>query len=392
MTSAAVRSAVRDSVRENKLVYALWSFGFLGVAGVMLSGWQGPIANRDFISFWVAGKLATAGHAVQSYDPETLRAAAKSLAGTTAKAAFPYPPQMLLLAVPLSLLPLKISFFVWNAFSAALFYLAARHYVPTGVPRVIVLLTPSAVASVSYGQVGLFYGALWLFAFRGSALAAAMLTFKPHLGALVAFEMIRRRRVVQTCLIAGALIGLSALVFGVEAWRASVLGAVNNQVKFIVTGEFSGWYHLMTTPYLGFGVVGWLLSACTAAFLLFRNFNVFTAATAVFLISPYGFSYDMTVVCLGFGFLLFERWRSMPAWQCLVCGLAFLSPMLVWLGTWIVPPVLLLGLYVQTIQLPTRAFNGRKWLGRPTEGTERRDKAPNPVRSRFAEDRRGSGQ
>jgi hypothetical protein len=91
------------------------------------------------------------------------------------------------------------------------------------------------------------------------------------------------------------------------------------------------------------------LFAIAAALLLRRNFHVFSAATATFLISPYGFHYDMTVVSLGFGLLLYERWEAMPVWQRLTCVLAFLSPGLVAVGTWLVPPLLLAGLYVQCL-------------------------------------------
>ena len=340
-----------SATKRNGLVYALWCFGGLAASALMFKGWQGAIANRDFVSLWVAGKLATSGHAAQAYDLAALRAAAHSLAGTTFNIAFPYPPHILFIAVPLSLLPLKFSFFLWQATSAALFYVAARPYVPKKLPRALVLLTPAAVINVTFGQVGFFYGALWLFAFAGSSVAAALLTFKPHLGVLIAAEVARRRHLLFTCLLAGSIICLSAMVFGLDAWRASILGAVSQQIGLLSSTDVLKWYYQMTTPYLGYGLIGWVAFAAAAVLLLVRNFNVFSAATAAFLIAPYGFHYDMTVVCLGFGILLFERWRSMPPWQTLACALAFLSPVLVSVGTWVVPPLLLAGLYIQCIQV-----------------------------------------
>ena len=104
----------------------------------------------------------------------------------------------------------------------------------------------------------------------------------------------------------------------------------------------------MTSPYLAYGLIGWLLFACAAITLLFRRFDVFTAATAAFLITPYGFHYDMTVVCFGFGLLLFNSWRKMPAWQTFVCAMAFLVPLIIAVGSWLASPILLAGLYVQT--------------------------------------------
>jgi hypothetical protein len=221
--------------------------------------------------------------------------------------------------------------------------------VPKDFPAILTVLTPAALINVAFGQVGLFYGALWLFAFGGSTIAAAMLTFKPHLGFLVAVEVIRKRRLVRTSVVTAALILLSLVVFGPHAWSASLFGAATKQVEMLSSGQMTKWPTQMTTPLIAYGIAGWALFAIAAAFLLSRNFNVFSAATATFLIAPYGFHYDMTVVCLGFGVLLFERWEEMSAWQRLVCMLAFLSPGLVAVGTWLIPPLLLAGLHVQCL-------------------------------------------
>ena len=331
------------------IVLALWLLGMVLGASVGIAGWNAPLADRDFASFWVAGKLASRGHAALAYDLGGLRATAAQWLGTSVKIAFPYPPHSLLFAVPLSVIPYKVSFCLWQSVSALLFYFAARSHVPKGFPAVLVVFTPAALINVAFGQVGLFYGALWLFAFGGSSIAAALLTFKPHLGFLVAIEVVRKRQIVTTSLVAVAIIFLSLLVFGSDAWRASLLGAASQQIQMLAGGQMTKWPTQMTTPLLGYGVAGWVLFAIAAAFLLWRRFNVFTAATATFLIAPYGFHYDMTVVCLGFGFLLFEQWAAMPVWQRLVAALAFLSPGLVTVGTWLVPPMLLAGLYVQSL-------------------------------------------
>ncbi|HEX8937922.1 MAG TPA: hypothetical protein VF776_06615, partial [Sphingomicrobium sp.] len=72
------------------LVYVLWLAGFLGTAVVGVMGAHLiPVSERDFVSVWVAGKLATSGHAAQAFDIDSLRAAASTYAGTTYKIAFP---------------------------------------------------------------------------------------------------------------------------------------------------------------------------------------------------------------------------------------------------------------------------------------------------------------
>lgn len=357
LDSSAPSPSSAPATTGNSLVYVLWLAGFLGTAAMGLMGAHLiPISERDFVSVWVAGKLAATGHAAQVFDIDSLRAAAATYAGTTYKIAFPYPPHILFFAVPLSFLPLTVSFWLWQAVSALLFYVAARRHLPARMPAILAVLTPAAVVNVTYGQNGLLLGALWLFAFRGSALSAALLTVKPHIGFLVAIEMVRRRLVLRTAVMVVALVGLSALLFGLAAWHTSLANAATSQFGMITSGKYPNWFVQMATPFVGYGYIGWFLFAAAAAVLLARCFNVFTAATATFLISPYGFHYDMTVVCLGFGALLFERWRSMPPWQVFVCAAAFLSPMLVRAGTWLVPPILLLGLYAQTAGWRERAI------------------------------------
>jgi len=336
------------SKTSNRLVLALWAFGIMGTFFLLREAWPTPLNERDFVAVWVAGKLAAAGHVAQVYDTETLRAIGPAIGGSTVvKLAYPYPPHFLFVAVPLSLLPESVAFVIWQAVSGALFYIAARPYCPPGFPRILVLLTPAALINVLFGQVGLFFGSLWLFAFGGSAVAAAILTFKPHLGLLVAVEAARKRRLLITSAIAIAILGLSAVVFGVDAWRAWFLGAATHQLDNLAVSPEGIWQFQMVTPYLAYGLVGWLLFAGASVALLFRRFDVFTAATGAFLIAPYGFHYDMSVVCLGFGLLLFQRWRDMPAWQTFICAIAFLLPLVVALGTWIASPILLAGLYVQ---------------------------------------------
>ncbi|HEX6740890.1 MAG TPA: glycosyltransferase family 87 protein [Sphingomicrobium sp.] len=338
----------RRAFRKNALIYALWLLGLVGAALLFRDTLGSHLANRDFAAFWIAGKLAAAGHAAQAFEVSGNAPLGKEI-GRIVDSVFLYPPHALFLAVPISYLPLQVAFWSWQAMSAAIFYFAARPYLPPSFPKLLSILTPAALITVGFGQVGLLFGALWLFAFSGSAVAAAALTFKPHLGLLVAIEAARRRRFLATCLIAVVMLALSIAAFGLESWRAWWNEAVVLQVGDLAPRNYAFWLNKMVTPYIGYGLMGWFLFATAAVVLLYREFNVFSAATASFLLAPYGFHYDMTVVCLGFGVLLFQRWRNLPPWQTFVAALNFLCPLLVGLGTWVAPPILLAGLYVQTL-------------------------------------------
>ena len=106
------------------------------------------------------------------------------------------------------------------------------------------------------------------------------------------------------------------------------------------------------SPAIGYGLSGWLLFAAVATYLLSRSANVFTAATAALLISPYGFLYDMPVACLGFILAIYSHWDMLSRLDRTALIVGFLAPIIVLLGTWWIPPILLWALWVQ-IRLPS---------------------------------------
>lgn len=300
-----------------------------------------PLGFRDFADFWIAGRAVLAG--VNPSDPQAFHAFAQNAFGGDYAYNWPYPPPMLVAAVPASLLPYPIAFFVWNAVTLALFYYASRPFLPPRL-RVLAVLSPAAILTVIFGQTGFLVGALWFVAFRFSA-AAALLIIKPHMGALAGFRTLANPK--ELVLGVGLLLAvclISGLLFG--GW--SDFFANTTQARALLTGSNVTWVLVETAPGVGYGVYGWLFFAAAASLLLWRDFNVWTAATATMLISPYGYHYDMTVICAGLLLFLYKR-DDLPAWQVAILVLAFLSPAYVRvIGTWFVPPVLLAALAIQT--------------------------------------------
>jgi hypothetical protein len=188
-------------------------------------------------------------------------------------------------------------------------------------------------------------GALWLFAFRGSAFAAACLSIKPQLGFLILPQLMKDRWFfLRALLVFCGLVATSALVVGY--WPDFISRAFLH-ARATYNNNYIIWYRVAVTPLIGYGILGWALYAVGAIYFLAKNYNVWTAATATFLISPYGFQYDLPVVCLGLAILIFEQWDAMAPWQRLTCCCGFLSPVIVLGGTWLVPPILLASLSVQ---------------------------------------------
>ena len=325
--------------------YCLAALFLIGIAGSSTSFGFGHIEDRDFASLWLAGRGVLSG--VDIYDTDVLRAFGHQLLKLGPPYNATYPPHALFLFVPFSLLPLTAAFVTWGLFSAALFYWAAKPLMPSGFPAILSTLTPAALINLNFGQTGLVAAALFLFAFRGSGIAAAMLTFKPQMGLLVLPSLLSDRKALVTAILATAVLLLcSAFLFA--NWEEFLIHVQEFQGRRLVDGSESVWVLLGVTPMIGYGLWGWLLFAIGATYFLARNFNVFTAATATFLISPYGFHYDMAAACLGFAILLFSYWDLMPMWHKATASLAFLAPVIVGFGTWLVPPILLVGLMVQS--------------------------------------------
>lgn len=303
----------------------------LCVIGALLPLWlilsqlvSGDSAS-DFLIFWQAARATLLNEPVYS-------------------STFAYPPHSLFLFAPLGALTPDLAALLFNAAGFALFAFAAKPYLPRGFPA-FAILSPATLLCLYYGQTGLIVGGLWLLAFRGNWPAVALLTFKPHLGLLSALSLRTGKRLPQTGLVVAALVAASIGIFGLSLWQ-DFLSALLGQAEAI--GQNTKWPVSGVSPAIGYGVWGWVPFAVAAALLLARRVTPFTAATAALLISPYGFHYDMPVACLGLSIAIYDCWRSASVPDRIaLCG-GYLAPVLVYFGTWWIPPLLLWALWVQT--------------------------------------------
>jgi hypothetical protein len=319
-----------------------WLIGTV-VGEAVRRNWTG----RDFDDLWVAARMTLRGHAAEVFDIASFQAAFKAMLGVGSTVQiYSYPPHALFLAVPVGAMPYPAALILWDGATLAFFLWAARPFIAQGVPWWVAALSPASLICLGFGQYGLLTSALFLLAFRGSGLSAALLTIKPHIGFLVAVRMLRDRRALLMAVTATiALIGASALVFGREAWVQFLTESVPYQLSRVASADATV-RGMQVTPAFTYGFAGQVVFAAAAIFFLTRCFNLFTAATATFLIAPYGFHYDMPAACLGFAYLLATR--DLPLAEKALLAIAFCVPGLVGGMEWVASPFLLLGLYVQT--------------------------------------------
>jgi hypothetical protein len=318
------------------------------IAPVATLAWRTArgVTDTDFASLWQAARFALSGNLDAVYL-------------STANFNFPYPPHALFLVLPFGLLPYWSSYLAWSALSAAFFAWCARPYMTRSAAYSI--LTPGALMCLYFGQTGLVVGGLWLLAFRGKWPAIALLTFKPHLGFLSVLGLRSYRQLALVVMTVLALVLLSALIFGL--WPDFV------EHSLVHTSELTTrrrWSFLGVSPGIAYGLLGWIPFALAAALMLARNVNAFTAATAALIISPYGFSYDMPVACLGIYLAAERHWAEMKPLDRIPLALGFLSPSIASLGVWWIPPILLWCLWVQIKLPPVEAADSSALFGKPS--------------------------
>ncbi|HYD36904.1 MAG TPA: glycosyltransferase family 87 protein [Allosphingosinicella sp.] len=344
-----------------------WTFALILVAllfvqdlfATRLTPWPSirgqAIWGRDFANVWTSGRLLLEGRLDQLYDLEAYGAyQAELFDGALRAHNYSYPPPTLLYGWAFGLLPYPVAFLSWLALTGTAFAFAARPYLrDAGLPAWLALAAPATLLNVWAGHYGLLIGALWLGAFhllpRRPILAGALIGLmlvKPHLAILAPLILARRgewRAFAAAAATAAALAILSALVFGPELWRTWLSVTVGVQTAMV---DDVGTYFLTMMPTIvptvsafGFpGAVAWALqiaaAAAAIAMLLVHMPGESRAAglaggVATFLVLPYAFNYDMTVVGLAALLMLARLRREPESGSSFLLLLAFLLPLIV---------------------------------------------------------------
>jgi alpha-1,2-mannosyltransferase len=370
--SAQSRELGSASVADgaNKIPFVLWNVMWLlgGVVALVSLTYDVIRSNldhmpgRDFTNLWTAGKLVWKGEAACAFDPDCFRLALIDNLHMPSLQNYSYPPHALFLAAPFALMPYYVALGLWSILGVVFFNYAAKPYLPKGFPPLLAAFTPAGTINLWNGHYGFVLGGLWLLFFhhaerrpRLAGVLAGLLTFKPHLGIMIAATMLRRRATLvaafATCI---ALVVISSIAFGVGPWADFLFGTSLAQHQILTRQSTEFYFRMMPTAYVTFGkgnigTVAQLVCALVAIALLGRRgrWDAFSASTATFLIIPDAFNYDMTVAGLGFVILLFQRWETLPWWCRVSLVLAFFTPELTYFAAQLVPPILISALYVQ---------------------------------------------
>ncbi|WP_369025938.1 glycosyltransferase family 87 protein [Qipengyuania sp. RANM35] len=301
----------RDRVRGYALLVALASLALLANSYFKAMGPDGT----DFLAFWGAGHVTSAGEPAAAYDLATQQRV-QTATGSLGWFAFVNPPPFLFAATPFGALPFPLAWIAWVGVTWGLWAWASIRAFPRLWPLVVAY--PGALVAAGHAQTGLLTGSLLVLAahelgkqprLAGAAIGA--LVIKPHLALLAPFWFAaggKWRAFVAAGMTVAALLLAALLAFGtatfegyVTSWKASglLMEGVNTDFLLRMTTFFS-----QTRIFAGDGAAYFAgsisaLLALLAAVTCWRRFDGDARATgaavlaATALASPYLFNYDL---------------------------------------------------------------------------------------------------
>lgn len=340
------------------------------------------VIGRDFLNAWTGGKAVLTHQLDLLYDRQAYVHMQRTFIGLpTGIHNFSYPPHVLLFLWPLGLMPYVPALIVWTGLTATAFVLAARPYLrELPVPAVAAVILPASMVNIWAGHYGFIIGALLLSGFTWlqhkpvrAGVMFGLMTIKPHLGVLVPLVLALRgewRAFWAAALTTFALMFASVLVFGLGPWQHWIADTLGYQQSLIEQMDMKMFVYprMMPTVWVSFRLIAneQIAGICQVLFALVAIGHVAAAArakvsnawlayivaTATFLVLPYAFNYDMTVISLAIAVIFGTHWATLQTWERLALCLAFAAPMIVFQlnlsGIPVLPFALLATLNVQT--------------------------------------------
>lgn len=352
---------------------------------------------RDAVNFWAGGLLARTGHIATLFDPHAYWPATQTLFG----ADFPlhtwsYPPPMLLIGVPLSMLPVLSAYLAWNALGTASLWVAARAADLPGIAASVAVASPAALESLLAGQTGALCAALavpgLVLLEQRPALAGALLgllVFKPQMLVLVPVCLAASRNgrgALAATASALAVLLVSTLLFGWASWSGFLFQVLPFMRHVILEAPWHGlaYQPMIATPFIALRYAGaplivayagqsaTALLAATLCWKAWRHSGADPLARAAltlalgFLATPYGYSYDMPALSAA---LIGLALRNGP-WQGrarLAFAMAWIWPGCgYWAGVLRLPPLGLLAV-IAAILLAYAALGATPRLAQPSQ-------------------------
>jgi hypothetical protein len=261
-----------------------------------------------------------------------------------------YPPTFLLVIFPISYFPFYLALLLWLFMTLLLYLVVVCRAAPHPLSLSLALAFPAVFINFMCGQNGFFSAVLlggglllldrWP---RTGGLLLGLMTYKPHLAALIPLALMAGRRWQALGAMAASACAfalLSAAVFGLETWMAFFQSA--SRLKDLLAAK--SWDKMASAfaavRFLGGNLItAWLfqgmvmLGATAVVAWVWRQgaspaLRAAALTLGLLLFSPYLFNYDLAILALPLAWLGWEGIQKgwLPYEPC-VLTLAWMAPL-----------------------------------------------------------------
>jgi len=287
----------------------------------------------DFTNLWAGSRMTIDGHVALLFDVDAYRAALRAMfSPDLPNQEWSYPPNILLLGVPLATLPILPAYLIWTAGTILCLWLAIRPLRLGAAVELAIVLSPAVIWNSVFGQNGALTTALLI---GGLAVAPkrpllagvlfGLLTIKPHLGILVPFCLLASgnwRAVFAAAATTVVITVATGLFFGFDVWRLFLtetrpLMTAIMEAPYPQPYQYNAITVFFTARAIGFGLtaaygmqaVATIISIAIVVWLWWPGRQVshqervvLTAVLAI-LATPYGYTYDAIGVAVAVAML-----------------------------------------------------------------------------------------
>jgi hypothetical protein len=309
--------------------------GFRALTGPGLVTHAGSPIGLDFMQYYSVSTLALDGRAPAAYELAELHRVERQVIGAeVVRLPWFYPPTFMLVVSPLALMPYLAALALWLGLTLIAYLVVVYRIAPHPVAPLLALVFPAATDVVISGQNGflsaaLLGGGLLLLERRPllAGLLIGLLSYKPHLGALIPVALIAGgywRAFAAAAVTVLVFAAVSVAVFGLEPWLA-FLDSVPLAREEVEVGR-APWRRMPTVlgaaRLLGLDVAtAWglqglaALAAASVVFALWRRpvslaMRASALVLAIPLATPYALYYDLAILALPVAWLAWEHWRG----------------------------------------------------------------------------------
>jgi len=334
--------------------YLIASILWIALANGLVDRNNKPLGT-DFSNVYAAGMLASNGKPDVAYDWPSEHAVEKAIFGRDVPFyGWHYPPQFLLVAAILALVPYGWALALWMATTLSAYIAIIRVILPQPTAVLVALAYPAVFVNLLHGQNGfinaaLLGGALLLLDRRPitSGVLIGLLAYKPQFGVLIPLMLLATARwtvvaAASATVLAACTVTLS--MFGTKVWVAFAASTTLTRHVVLEAGS-TGWEKIQSIfsavrmwgggvdlAYMAQGALA--LGVAAGLIWLWRSeaavdLKALALAVAALIATPYVLDYDLMILAVAIAFYVRHGLaRGFHNFELSLLAFAWIAPLL----------------------------------------------------------------